>query len=92
MLLPSIMPLPMGLAREPLSDAEYWKQRIIDELAQAIVGLAGLLRAMPVDPDDPMWLDLHLRLKELGPVLPREYSVLAHIIDGLDDFQAPAEP
>jgi hypothetical protein len=60
---------------------------IIGRLAQRIIELEPLLRAMPFstpeDPEDPMWVDLRVRIEELGGVVPSVVTTLEHLVAGL---------
>jgi hypothetical protein len=60
---------------------------IIDRLAQRIMELEPLLRAMPFsmpeDAEDPMWQALHLRIQELGGIDPSVIETLGLIVKGL---------
>lgn len=73
-----------------MADAD-WQRRTINELAQKIIELEPLLRCMPDDTADPMWLELHLRLQELGGVPPASFLPLQHLVDGFNFLERMEE-
>jgi hypothetical protein len=64
------------------------ESKVIGELAQRIIELEPLLRAMPFstpeDAEDPMWLSLQLRIEELGGLVPSVVMTLEHLVAGLN--------
>jgi hypothetical protein len=71
----------------PRADGIAVEPDVIEDLAQSLYGLIPLLRCMNAA-DDTSWMRLHVRIMELGGLVPNEVSVLQQLVNGLSPDDA----